>query len=219
MKKKKTSNKNKTKRIFILLILVLIAIVALYFIFFYKGIDTSEVKKEYKPKTTKEIPEYGYALTEDKTKLFKDKFNDLVKILEAETVDNEAYAKKITELFIIDLYSLDNKKTSSDIGGIQFVYQPFQQDFIKIVHTTLYDYMQSNIDGKRKQELPNVTSVNIEDIQPEQFHIDSTKTNVDGYKVDITWEYNKDLGYQTSSSVNVIFETDKKLAIAEITDK
>ena len=35
----------------------------------------------------------------------------------------EEYAKVISQLFVTDLFTLDNKLTSNDIGGLQFIYK------------------------------------------------------------------------------------------------
>ncbi len=211
-------SKRKKRLLLALTIILLIGVVAAYFVFIYNGEPDTETKI-YVPKVTTEIKDYGYTLTDNKTKLFNTYFKNLVATLEAEQIDMEAYASVLVQLFITDLYSLDNKKTSNDIGGIQFVYGPYQEDFIKFVHTSFYKYMKNNLDGKRKQQLPNVKNVTINSIVAEQFYVEETKKRHDGYKVQVSWEYDIDLGYQKASTINLMYETTDKLSVVETTDK
>ena len=52
----------------------------------------------------------------------KTEFDVLKANLESDTIDEEAYALSIAKLFIIDLYTMNNKINKYDIGGIEYVY-------------------------------------------------------------------------------------------------
>ena len=94
-KKKKKSKKNK-----LLIFLIIIVLICISF-FTYKYF-TSNNKDEGTVKVIKSINKYGYNLNDNETDLYKNKFSELEKILSSKNVDYESYAKKISELFIID---------------------------------------------------------------------------------------------------------------------
>ena len=59
---------------------------------------------------------YGYTLSKNDTDVYKDAFNELKDVLNEENINYEEYAKLISKLFIIDVFTLDNKLASTDIG-------------------------------------------------------------------------------------------------------
>ena len=52
--------------------------------------------------------------------------------IEAKEVDNKKYAEAISKLFVIDFFTLDNKSSKNDVGGVQFVYTSYKADFIEV---------------------------------------------------------------------------------------
>ena len=100
--------KNKRKKqIIILIVLVLILLLlvggfAYYKMFYNKQKETTVVDS---------IPEYGYTLESDQPKVYRDLFKKLVKVLNSEPVDEKEYATLISQMFVIDFYNLDNKKS------------------------------------------------------------------------------------------------------------
>ena len=69
------------------------------------------------------------------------------------------------------MFTLANKVSNTDVGGIQFVHEPFQDDFILIAKETLYSHVENNIYGNRKQELPIVREVTIRSIETKNMNI------------------------------------------------
>ena len=67
---------------------------------------------------------------------------------------------------------------------------------------TLYKYVESNIDGKRTQELPIVKEIKVDNVFETKYTYNDTE--YDAYLVNANWTYEKDLGYQTSSKLTVI---------------
>ena len=85
----------KSKKILItLIIIVILSIIGILLYNYFSKDEPKEVK------TIKSIPEYGYELKENETKLYKDEFDNLDKILSKKEVDYEEYAKQIAKLFI-----------------------------------------------------------------------------------------------------------------------
>ena len=145
---------------------------------------------------------YGYTLSKNDTSLYKDNFKALEKTLNETPVNYEEYAKLLSKLFIIDVYTLNNKLSSTDIGGLEFLYKPLKENFKENMGDTLYKSVQVNLDGKRTQNLPEVTSIEVTDVFPTKYTYN--KTEFEAYLVTLKWEYKQDLGYQKSMKLTLI---------------
>ena len=145
---------------------------------------------------------YGYTLSKNDTGLYKDNFKALEKTLNETPVNYEEYAKLLSKLFIIDVYTLNNKLSSTDIGGLEFLYKPLKENFKENMGDTLYKSVQVNLDGKRTQNLPEVTSIEVTDVFPTKYTYN--KTEFEAYLVTLKWEYKQDLGYQKSMKLTLI---------------
>jgi len=204
---------NKRKKIFLWLIVYFIMISAgllIYFSLFKK----SEPKQEppiNEIKVTNSIEEYGYFLEDRDTELFKEKFENLKTLLNQEEYDKEEYIKLISELFIIDLYTIKNKISRYDVGGLEYVYSKAVESFRSVAQNSIYKTVENNLDDTRTQSLPIVTSITAGEIAPTSF-IMPDETTVDGYKVNLSWEYEKDLGYDTSA-VLILIPDEKKIGV------
>ena len=210
-KKKVKTRKINKKRLFICIAFLIIAIlgIALGIIFLRSNSDNEPTAKPVEK--IDQMENYDYYLDENATEYYKELYNELKNILNEDEVNNEEYAKIVSKLFITDLFTLDNKLTSSDIGGFQFIYSDFKDDFIKIAKTTLYSSVESNIYGDRSQELPIVKNVVINDINESSFSYKDNSLNA--YDVNITIEYEKDLDYPSEYKLVLIWN-DKYLQIA-----
>lgn len=160
---------------------------------FFKG---SEKKK------LDSIELYGYTLSKNDTEIYKTYFKELSKVLNEKTIDYTEYAKLISKLFVIDLYTLDNKLASTDIGGLEFLHKDLKDNFKENMGSTLYNFVESNIDGKRTQELPIVKDVNVSDVFETKYTYN--KTEYDAYIVSTDITYEKDLGYPKSMKLTII---------------
>ncbi len=160
---------------------------------FFKG---SERKK------LDSIELYGYTLSKNDTEIYKTYFKELSKVLNEKIIDYTEYAKLISKLFVIDLYTLDNKLASTDIGGLEFLHKYLKDNFKENMGSTLYNFVESNIDGKRTQELPIVKDVNVSDVFETKYTYN--KTEYDAYIVSTDITYEKDLGYPKSMKLTII---------------
>lgn len=173
----------------------------------------SIIKDEDKPTEIVEldtIPNFGYVLEDRDTSIYKEKFEALRDILGEEEIDYESYAQMLSELYIIDLYTMKNKMNQYDVGGADFVLESAKENFELKVKDTIYKYMEDNTYGKRTQELPEVSSIATSDVQKTTVKIkDST---YEGYTLTVTWNYIKDLGYDTEAKITIA-KIENKLAI------
>ena len=102
----------------------------------------------------------------------------------------------------MDLFTLNNKLGSTDIGGLQFIHKDLKENFKENMGDTIYKYVEINVDGKRTQELPVVKEVTVSNVLETKY----TYNNKDypAYVVTANWEYEKDLGYQKSMKITFI---------------
>ena len=173
-------------------------------------------KDNNKIEVVSSINHYNYVLESNQTKIFKKYFKDLNKELSDSKIDEKNYAKLVTKLFLIDFYTLSNKITNQDIGGVQFIHSSFQDNFKLKASDTIYKYLQSNIYGNRNQELPTVKDVEIEHIEQVSFTYQDQEDKL-AYQVNAKITYKKDLGYDTSKTIILVHE-EEKLGIVEIKD-
>ena len=203
--------KNKKIRVFwTIFITVLFLSAGLIYLKIYKDTTARNVEKI---NTVDTIENFNYVLNSNAPKYYKNLFEELKEILNNEQQDEEAYAKKIAQLFVTDLFTLSNKVTSSDVGGVQFVYKDFQEDFVSIAQSSLYNNIKSNIYGNRKQQLPEVTNVTILETVKKDFKYNNT-TLTNSYYINVEIKYKKDMNYPTKYQV-VVSKNDKVLEVVK----
>ncbi len=196
----------KNKKLIIIIISIIVLILGGLIIF-------KLFNKKEEVKVLKSIDLYGYHLNDNHTKSYKKEFEELEKILSNDNIDDELYAKQVAKLFIIDFYTLDNKKSKNDIGGLEFIKEDMKDNFIEQARSTFYKYLQ--LKEERTQKLPKVKSVNIEKIEKTTFKYKDGKIDDNAYKVIVSWEYKEDLGYEKETIMTIIKE-DKKMYIVEM---
>ena len=205
----KTRKKGKKK----LIIFFLLLIVAGGLVFFAMKMNGKNEPTENKPKVVDEIKNFDYTVSETDTKLFKDEFKKLKKVLSQKEVDNKEYANEVAKLFVIDFFTLDNKITKNDVGGVQFVYSGYKTTFIDKARDEFYKYVKSNVNGDRSQELPLVETIEVTSNEPATASAELSGEQFsqigEAYKVTLTWTYKKDLGYQTKATLIVVKDNEK----------
>ncbi len=188
----------------VILLFIVVGVLLLGFLGY--RINKDFLSKSTNKKQIDSIDFYGYTLSKSDTDLYKSTFKELSKVLNEKPVNMNEYAKAISKLFIIDLYSLDNKLTSTDIGGVEFLHKDLRENFKENMGSTLYKFVESNLDSKRKQELPMVKEVNVTDVFETKYTYN--KNEYPAYLVTVNWTYEKDLGYQTSTKLTIINDND-----------
>jgi hypothetical protein len=159
------------------------------------------------------IDKYGYVLYDNTSKLYHEKFGELKNVLNAKEFDEKAYAKVVAEMFAVDFYDLNTKVSNTDIGGLIFVHPKAKDDFIRTATDTMYKYVETNVYGNRKQDLPSVKSATAtvtDHVVPFEKARDEK-----GYQASIVLTYEKELGYPTEVKVSLVHYEDK-LYIVEV---
>lgn len=203
----------KKVKLFLTLILILLFILLGYLI--YKNFFTRNTVEEVKVIDT--IKEYGYELKDNKNETYKKMFYELEDILKEKEVDEEAYAKKITEMFIYDFYSLEDKTAKTDIGGVDFVHPDILENFTENAQSTYYKYVESNVYGNRKQSLPMVDKVTIDNVQQGLYVVGDKEKDEEAFELKVTWTYTSNTfsDYQNQATLDFVHDG-KKLQLVEL---
>lgn len=196
------------------LIITLLFIVLGIALFSYIGLTIYKdfFKKTNENTVIKNLDLYGYTLKENDTVIYKDEFDNLSKILNKKEVNYEEYAKSISKLFIIDFYTLSNKISNTDIGGLEFIYPEYVDNFKLKAKDTIYKYIEVNYNGERDQILPEVSEVIIDSLNKSTYKI--KEEEFESFELNISWNYKEDLGYQKKCKMTII-KNGNKLYIVE----
>lgn len=210
MAKRKKISTRKIKKFILLLVLISLIIFGLIM----GGKKLLSKRKIHEVKVVDKLADYGYELVENKGNYYESLFKELKAELNQTEVDYDRYATIISQLFITDFFTLENKTSKNDIGGTQFVYKNFQTDFEKLAKAGIYHSVKSNIYGDRKQELPVVSKVEVTNLSKREYdYLDQTDENA--YTIDVTITYEKELGYQKEATL-VLVHVENRLELVKM---
>ena len=200
--------KKKYKILLIVIIILIVLIVASIIVLnvFNNSSPAEPVK------VVDSIDEFGYSLDDRDTELMKSTYNELKNVLTQDEINYEDYAEVLAKLFVIDLFTMDNKVNRYDVGSTEYVYPDSVDNFKTNVEDTIYKTMENNSDGKRRQNLPEVSSIDDTSVETSTFEID--ETTYDSYVVSLNWSYETNLGYDEFATITLI-ELDNKLYVVE----
>ncbi|MBO4245872.1 MAG: hypothetical protein J5892_03965 [Bacilli bacterium] len=177
-----------------------------YRLFFYQTFF--KTKKEVK--MVDKIKDYNYVLEDRDSKLYKTNFKELKNVLSKSDIDYEAYATLLTKLYIIDFYTLDNKISKYDVGGLDFIKESDQTNYKSMAMNTYYKNVKDNSNNKRSQKLPIVNNVKVINIEDTIYN-----KKDEGYLIDVFWEYDKTYNAANHANVTLVKE-DNKLYLVKI---
>ena len=199
----------KVMIIILLVVLLVASAIGIYFFFFRnKPVEQLPVNEI---QITNSIEEFGYTLDDRDTKIFKEKFEDLKKILAEEEYDVEEYVSLVSQLFVLDLYTIDNKISRYDVGGLEYVYPDAVSSFQSVAENSIYKTIENNLDDTRTQDLPEVSEITLDSISETTF-IMPDESKVDGYAVKLSWDYVERLGYDNSATL-ILISSEKKYGV------
>lgn len=204
--------KNKKNKILIIVAIILVAVAVsliLYKFVFNKG----ESRTRIEVKVLDSMEEYGYSLSDNDSKFYKEEYEKLKEILKENDVDQSKYVEQVAKMFVIDLYTIKTKINKYDIGGSDYFYRDKKGMYEQKVMDTLYSTLLDNTYGDRVQELPQVKSVEV--LSNEGIIYTLGTKNVDCYQVKMQWTYEKDLKYDNKASVVVCEEEGNRWSVVD----
>jgi len=185
---------------------VLIIFLVLIFLYCIGGVIYSlfintDVKEEEKKIIT--INNFDYEINEKNVgSLYINEFKKMKDNLESAEINYKDYVDSISKLYIIDLYSLNDKINKYDVTSVQYVNKESQENFKLKVSETIYKYIEDNSNNDRKQELASVVEVIIKNVENTNYLIGEKE--YEAYNVTLEWLYEKDLGYDTNAILTLI---------------
>lgn len=159
---------------------------------------------------------YSYYLNSNATRLYRKYYKLLEEELKDSKVDEESYVSLISQLFVIDFYTLNNKLTNQDIGGIQFVCASLQDKFKQEASATVYKYVRNNMNQNRKQSLPEVNKATVSSVKSIRYDKENISDD-SAFEVIVLLDYVEDLDYPNKVKLCFIHE-DNKLVLVEMKD-
>ena len=204
--------KGVKKKIIIAVVILLVVILGIVLL----NLPKKTQEKEEVVKVVNEVEKYGYELKETKSKRYKKMFEELKEILSEEKVDEEKYVSKLTEMFIYDFYTLDDKSAKTDVGGVDFVYKEAVSNFLVNAQDTYYKYVESDLYNNRNQQLPIVDQVTVEAIAQQPYAY-GTLNDDKAYVVKASWTYTKEQFATYQNQAQLVFIHDGvKLSLVEL---
>ena len=205
--------------LWVIIILIIAAGALIAFKIFYK----SETPKKVAT-TIDSIDGYDYKLEDRDTKLYEEEFKTLKQNLESDDIDYKEYAESVAKMFIIDLYTIDNKVNKYDVGGVEFVHSKALSNYELNVENTIYKYVADNSYNDRDQQLPEVSDITIDNVEETTYEItcfddeeDCENQELDAYEITLSWDYKEDLDYDSKAVVIVVRE-DNLMVVVEKKD-
>jgi len=192
--KTKTKRNEKNSSFSILVVFLLLGLIIGGCYCFYQEFFNSDTGSVT---VVSKMDDYPYYLNSNATRLYKKYYKLLEEELKDSKVDEKEYAKLVAQLFSIDFYTLSNKLTNQDIGGIQFISHSLQEKFSSESKNTVYKYIE-----------------NIETVSYNKNNLSDSSA----FKVLVELEYVVDLGYPESLELFFIHE-DNKLVLVEFGEK
>ena len=209
--------KKKNGKTKVIAIMLMILAVILFGFAYIKSMDNKEKKPvmdEVKTVDNIQTKEFDYVLYDNKSDLYKEYFSNLKEELMKDEVNDEEYAKIISKLFVVDFYSLKDKTTSTDVGGLDFIYEGMKENFILKATDTIYKYVESNVYGDRKQDLPKITAINVNQITKTPLKYKNVQDE-NGYISKLSIEYEKDMGFPKEVTLSLV-HVESKLYVVEV---
>ena len=166
--------------------------------------DKEDKKPVVEVKQLDNLKDYAYVLTDRDSKYFKSEFEVLKSIVNKEEVNLEEYTSQVAKMFVIDLYTLNNKVNKYDIGGNEYFHESQRTMFEQKVIDTIYNSLLDNTYGDRKQELPEVSSVEVLSNTESTYKLGDKE--VKAYVITLNISYVTDMGYDKEATVTVCQE-------------
>ena len=147
---------------------------------------------------------YNYKLSDSASLYEGELFYTLKSLLSKEEINDEEYAIALAKMFVTDLFTLNSKKSSSDVTSSQYVYTEYRDKYKTLVMDGIYSSVELNLDGKRNQKLPIVKSAELVSVEKESFLYNDSVIDANAFKVRLDIDYEVDMGYPVKYEVIIV---------------
>ncbi len=178
----------------VIVVIIIFLIIFLLFSLFNKDVNIATYE------VIDQINGYNYTLDDRDTKLMEEEFKKLKDILLSDEINYDAYASVLSNLFVIDLFTIANKENKYDVGSLEYVLPSVKDNFKLNVMDTIYKYINED------NEYPIVNKILANTVTTTKYKYNNKEYNA--YKVLVAWDYEKDLGYYTNGELILINEND-----------
>ncbi len=117
--------------------------------------------------------------------------------------DDEAEAQALAKLFAADFFTLSNKKSDTDIGGLNYIPSDAYEDMEVYARFYFYNNYSAIVAELGEEQLPCVKEVVINDTQPSEITYGDTVYQGYEISVGITYEDTKAADLKTSAVLSV----------------
>ena len=189
-----------------------------------------EVAEERRPSIPDGREEDGYYLRSNATDYQVELFEALLVAHRRHDIEQSDetlfdYAAVIAQNFIADFFTLLNKESRSDVGGVQFVTEDVRGNFQAYAVDNFYLYLNHYIEIFGSEALPEIVDISVDyvgfemryvDVEDGEYLDEPVRTVI----VDLTWDFAQTTleeidEFQTRARVTLI-ETDEGLRIQVI---
>lgn len=205
VKKNNKGAKNKDKRNMIIKISLMLGtlfLIAGVVLFYYGKLTKPKDAPTNVSKVENSIEKYNYTINDNASIYYKEEFEILKEMAEQDTTQEEDIVKQVAKLYIIDLNSLNEKINKYEVTSSQYYYSDKRTMHTNKVIDNYYNLMKDNSYNDRKQELPSVSKVEINDCTNTKYDMNEKK--IDAYEVTATIDYVKEMGYDNKVVVTLV---------------
>lgn len=191
-------NKKLVKTLFILLTIMMVALAGLEIKNYLDATNKRQIVKE--------IIEVGpYKLSVKETALEKEIKKELKIAIEAK--DQNAILQQVSRYFVADYFTLNDKVSVNDIGGLQFVFTNNFKNFKTNAINSYYGDLPRFQEVYGEENLPAVESVTaskVKNYNIKDLNIKKKENSVakKAFSVDVNWTYQENEKLDTSKIVN-----------------
>ncbi|MGL4372198.1 MAG: hypothetical protein ACRCS6_00355 [Turicibacter sp.] len=130
------------------------------------------------------------------------------------------YATALIKNFVADFYTWSNKDGRNDVGGLQYVYPFYRNDFRAKAVDVFYLYLDHYIEEYGAEQLLTVTNVDVTGVDPNFVYTMPDGTQMDATYVYVQWTYETSSSLDVSKFPNetgfVLVEKERQLVLIEI---
>lgn len=210
--------KKHSKKFFVFLTLAIIAGAIIFYFAAYKVVDTVVNTPSQDEKIV--LNTYGYTLPNNPTAYQKELYDELVEMLNSETVTGIDHATQIAKIFVADFYTWTNKEGTYDVGGMDYVASGHGHMFRVKAMDTVYYYLSDYVYEYGNTELLEVTNITVSSAEYSVFRNGDTVVHDNTYYIHLNWEYAASEVFDTSEFQHEmylqVYEEDGKMRILEV---